>query len=158
MSASFYSPQSHQKKGPHVFRWKGGTSKRSVVKKDKENLQRRRRKHKTFLGSEYSMVCNICGHACSSKKNFQWPPGLYGSASLSARAHEWRNTGAMRRDKRGIIGERGENSWCKKRVKDERRKGWAYSSIAICCIQLAPKGIKCTWSIRLISVSWRMLC
>lgn len=154
-SESSYSPQSRQKTGLHVFRWKGGTSKRSAVKKKKRKSSEEEKKtSKTFLGSEYSMVCKICGHACSSNKKSSigclanmalpvWAPGP-GNGKI------W---GDMRRDKRGIIRERGENEWCKQRVREERRKGWAYSLIAICCIQLAPKGIKCMWSIRLISVS-----
>lgn len=42
---SLYSPQSRQKTGPHVFRWKGGTSKHSVEEGKKGAAHQRRSKY-----------------------------------------------------------------------------------------------------------------
>lgn len=49
----------------------------------------------------------------------------------------------------------GVNNGLERRGRDD---WWLYSLITICCIQLAPKGIKCMWSIRFFSPRLRMLC
>lgn len=118
---------------------------------------------KTILGSEYSMGCKMWGHTCSSTEKFQWltnmtlllwAPGptngemTGGYEQRQGRAH-WRE---RRKFKYKIY---GVNNGSERRVRDD---WWLYILIAICCIQLAPKGIKCTWSIRFFSPRLRMLC
>lgn len=162
---SLYSPQSRQKTGPHVFRWKGGTSKHSAEEGKKGAAHQRRRKHvkqSLAVNIQWSVKCGaILVHPQRNSSGWLanmtlllWAPGptngeMTGGYEQRQRRAHWRE---RRKFKYKIY---GVNNGSERRRRDD---WWFYILIAICCIQLAPKGIKCTWSIRFFSPRLRMLC
>lgn len=119
---SLYSPQSCQKTGPHVFRWKGGTSKHSAEERKKGAAHQRRRKH-----VEQSLAVNIqrgvkCGamlvHPSSSGwlanvALLLWAPGPANGEMTGG--YEERQGRAHWRERKKIMG---------KQWVGEERKGW----------------------------------